>query len=136
MEGPVLVVGNRRATAKFRLYADRLEHEKLGKRAALLPLVAITDVYATGPAAATLVVRGIGGETHEIGDVGPLDCEDLRSAIARLRSGEDPRAVAQSFANTERGRGRRALRFSLAAVAVLVLTLLAAGQLFTSLPAG
>jgi hypothetical protein len=30
MEGPVLVVGNRRATAKFRLYADRLEHEKLG----------------------------------------------------------------------------------------------------------
>ena len=127
MERPVLVVGNRRATAKFRLYADRLEHEKLGKRAALLPLVAITDVYMSGPAA-SLVVRGVGGETHELGGVGPLDCEDLRSAIARLRSGEDPRAVAQSFANTERGRGRRALRFSLAA-AVLVLTLLAAGQL-------
>jgi hypothetical protein len=128
MEGPVLVVGNRRATAKFRLYADRLEHEKLGKRAALLPLVAITDVYATGPTAASLVVRGVGGETHEIGGVGPLDCEDLQAALARLRSGEDPRVVAQSFANTERDLGRRALRFSLAAAA-LVLTLLAAGQL-------
>ncbi len=130
MKGPVLVVGNRRATAKFRLYADRLEHEKLGKRAALLPLVAITDVYMSGPAA-SLVVRGVGGETHELGGVGPLDCEDLRSAIARLRSGEDPRAVAEAYAATgaERGRrGRRALRFSLAA-AVLVLTLLAAGQL-------
>ena len=129
MERPVLVVGNRRATAKFRLYADRLEHEKLGKRAALLPLVVITDVYVSGPAAASLVVRGVGGETHEIGGVGPLDCEDLRSAVARLRSGEDPRAVAQSFANTERGRGRRALRVSLAAAAALVLTLLAAGQI-------
>jgi hypothetical protein len=129
MEGPVLVVGNRRATAKFRLYADRLEHEKLGKRAALLPLVAITDVYVTGPTAAGLVVRGVGGETHEIGGVGPLDCEDLQSAIARLKSGEDPRAVARSYAGMERDRGRRALRLSLAA-AVLVLTLLAAGQFF------
>jgi hypothetical protein len=115
MERPVLVVGNRRATAKFRLYTDRLEHEKLGKRAALLPLVAITDVYVTGPTAASLVVRGVGGETHEIGGVGPLDCEDLQSAIARL--------------NTERGQRRRALRFSLAAAA-LALALLAASQFF------
>ncbi len=127
MEGPVLVVGNRRATAKFRLYADRLEHEKLGKRAALLPLVAITNVYATGPTAASLVVRGIGGEKHEIGDVNLGDFDDLQAAIARLRSGEDPRAVAVSYASTEPGKGRAALRFSLAAV-VLALALLAANQ--------
>ncbi len=128
MRRPVLVVGNGRAAGEFRLYSDRLEHEKQGKHA-LLPLAVITDVYATGPtAAASLVVRGVGGETHEIGDVNLGDYDDLQAAIARLRSGEDPRAVAQSFANTERGRGRRALRFSLAA-AVLVLTLLAAGQL-------
>ena len=127
MKRPVLVVGNRRAAGEFRLYADRLVHKKHGKRA-LLPLAVITDVYATGPTAASLVVRGIGGEKHEIGDVNLGDFDDLQAAIARLRSGEDPRAVAQSFANTERGRGRRALRFSLAA-AVLVLTLLAAGQL-------
>ena len=127
MKRPVLVVGNRRAAGEFRLYADRLVHEKHGKRA-LLPLAVITDVYETGPTAASLVVRGIGGEKHEIGDVNLGDFDDLQAAIARLRSGEDPRAVAQSFANTERGRGRRALRFSLAA-AVLVLTLLAAGQL-------
>ena len=129
MERPVLVVGNRRATAKFRLYADRLEHEKLGRRAALLPVVAIRDVYASGPDAARLVVRGVGDETHEIGGVGPLDCEDLRSAIARLRSGEDPRAVAEAYApRAKRGRrGRRALRFSLAAAA-LALALLAANE--------
>jgi hypothetical protein len=130
MERPVLVVGNRRATAKFRLYADRLEHDKPGKRAALLPLVAITDVYASGPAAASLAVRGIGGETHEMGGVGPLDCEDLQSAIARLRSGEDPQAVAEAYApRAEPGWGRRALRFSLAAAA-LALALLAADQFF------
>ena len=131
MERPVLVVGNRRATAKFRLYADRLEHEKLGRRAALLPVVAIRDVYASGPDAARLVVHGVGDETHEIGGVGPLDCEDLRSAVARLRSGEDPRAVAEAYAaqRAERGRrrGRRALRFSLAAAA-LALALLAANE--------
>ena len=127
MRRPVLVVGNGRAAGEFRLYSDRLEHEKQGKHA-LLPLAVITDVYATGPTAASLVVRGIGGETHEIGDVNLGDYDDLQAAIARLRSGEDPRAVAQSFANTERDRGHWPLRFSLAA-AVLVLTLLAAGQL-------
>ena len=127
MRRPVLVVGNGRAAGEFRLYSDRLEHEKQGKHA-LLPLAVITDVYATGPTAASLVVRGIGGETHEVGDVNLGDYDDLQAAIARLRSGEDPRAVAQSFANTERDRGHWPLRFSLAA-AVLVLTLLAAGQL-------
>ncbi len=128
MKRPVLVIGDRRADGEFRLYADRLEHERQGERA-LLPLVVITDVYATGPTATDLVVRGIGDEMHEIGGVGPRDYDDLRAAIARLRADEDPRAVADSYANGERGRGRRALRFSLAA-AVVVLALLAAGQFF------
>ena len=126
MKRPVLVVGNRRAAGEFRLYADRLVHEKQGKRA-LLPLAVITDVYATGPTAANLVVRGIGGEKHEIGDVNLGDYDGLQAAIARLRSGEDPRAVAVSYGGTEPGKGRAALRFSLAAV-VLALALLAANQ--------
>ena len=129
MKRPVLVVGNRRAAGEFRLYADRLEHEKLGQRA-LLPLAVITDVYATGPTAAGLVVRGIGGETHEIGGVALHDYDDLQAAIARLRSGEDPRAVAEAYVpRAEQGRGRRALRFSLAA-AVLALIVLAVTQFF------
>ena len=126
MKRPVLVVGNRRAAGEFRLYADRLVHEKHGKQA-LLPLAVITDVYATGPTAANLVVRGIGGETHEIGGVGLGAYDDLQAAIARLRSGEDPRAVAESYGGTERGKGSAALRLSLAAT-VLGLALLAANQ--------
>ena len=129
MKRPVLVIGDRRADGEFRLYADRLEHEKQGKRA-LLPLVVITDVCTTGPTAANMVVRGIGGEMHEIEGVGLRDYDDFRAAIARLRSGEDPRVVAGSYADTERGRGRHALRFSLAAV-ILVLALLVANQFFS-----
>ncbi len=64
--------GNRRADSRFRLYADRLEHERQGERA-LLPLVVITDVYTAGPTAANPVVRGIGGERHEIEGVSLRD---------------------------------------------------------------
>ena len=128
MRRPVLVVGNGRAAGEFRLYSDRLEHEKQGKHA-LLPLAVITDVYATGSNAASLVVRGVGGETHEIGDVNLGDYDDLQAAIARLGFGEDPRAVAVSYGGTERGKGSAALRISLAAT-VLALALLAANQFF------
>ena len=66
MKRPVPVVGSGRAAGEFRLYADQPAREKQGKRA-LLPLVTITDVCAIGPTVAGLIVRGIGGETHEIG---------------------------------------------------------------------
>ena len=72
-----------------------------------MPLAVITDVYATGPTAANLVVRGSGGETHEIERGGLRDYGELRAAIARLRSGEDPRTVTGSYADTERGGGAR-----------------------------